>query len=70
VQLVLDRLLLEFGKTRRCLDMMGPVRRTTQNLKIVQVRQEDGVLLISGSVPGHNGAYVTVRPALKRTAAK
>ena len=48
----------------------GTVRRTTQNLKIVQVRQEDGVLLISGSVPGHNGAYVTVRPALKRTAAK
>ena len=29
----------------------GTVRRTTQNLKIVQVRQEDGVLLISGQFP-------------------
>jgi large subunit ribosomal protein L3 len=48
----------------------GVVNRTTQNLKIVQVRPEDGVLLISGAVPGHNGAYVTVRPALKKSAAK
>lgn len=48
----------------------GVVRRTTQNLKVVQVRAEDGVLLISGAVPGHNGAYVTVRPALKKPAAK
>jgi large subunit ribosomal protein L3 len=48
----------------------GVVQRTTQNLKIVQVRPEDGVILISGAVPGHNGAYVTVRPAIKKTAAK
>lgn len=48
----------------------GVVKRTTQNLKVVQVRQEDGVLLISGAVPGHNGAYVTVRPALKKSVAK
>jgi len=48
----------------------GVVRRTTQNLKIVQVRPEDGVILISGSVPGHNGSYITVRPAIKKAAAK
>lgn len=48
----------------------GTVRRTTQNLKIVQSRPDDGLLLVSGAVPGHNGAYVTVRPALKKTAAK
>lgn len=48
----------------------GVVKRTTQNLKIVQVRPDDGVLLISGAVPGHNGAYVTVRPALKKSVAK
>jgi large subunit ribosomal protein L3 len=48
----------------------GVVRRTTQNLKVVQVRPEDGVLLISGAVPGHKGSYVTIRPAIKKIAAK
>jgi large subunit ribosomal protein L3 len=48
----------------------GVYNRTVQNLKIVQVRPEDGVILISGAIPGHKGAYVTVRPALKKSAAK
>jgi len=43
----------------------GTYQRTVQNLKIVQVRPEDGVVLISGAVPGHKGAYVTVRPGIK-----
>jgi len=45
---------------------MGTDRRTIQNLKVVAVRPEDNVILISGAVPGHKGAYVTVRPALKK----
>jgi len=48
----------------------GVRQRTTQNLKIVQVRPEDGVILISGAVPGPTTGYVTVRPALKKSAAK
>ena len=46
----------------------GTVRRTTQNLKIVQVRPDDKVILISGAVPGSKGSYVVVRPALKKPA--
>jgi len=38
---------------------------TVQNLKIVQVRPEDNVVLVSGAVPGPNGGYVIVRPAVK-----
>ena len=49
---------------------MGHERITTQNLKVVQVREADGVILISGAVPGAKGTYVTVRPAKKKTAAK
>lgn len=45
-------------------------RRTVQNLKIVQSRPEDGVLLISGAIPGPNGSYVMVRPAKKKQDAK
>ena len=44
---------------------MGDERVTVQNLKVVQVRPEDGVILISGAVPGANGAYIVIRPAKK-----
>ena len=43
----------------------GDRRITVQNLKILQVRDEDNVILISGAVPGPNGSYVVVRPAKK-----
>lgn len=47
---------------------MGTTRSTVQNLKVVAVRPEDGVILISGAVPGTKGSYLTVRPALKKNA--
>jgi large subunit ribosomal protein L3 len=46
----------------------GVDRRTTQNLKIIQSRPEDGLLLISGSIPGNKGSIVVVRPAKKKLA--
>jgi large subunit ribosomal protein L3 len=44
---------------------MGDERVTVQNLHVVQVRPEEGVILISGAVPGANGSYVVIRPAKK-----
>jgi len=44
---------------------MGDERITVQNLKVVQVRPEEGVILISGAVPGANGTYIVIRPAKK-----
>lgn len=46
----------------------GVDRVTTQNLKIIQSRPEEGVLLISGSIPGNKGSIVVVRPAKKKPA--
>jgi large subunit ribosomal protein L3 len=46
----------------------GVDRRTTQNLKIIQSRPEDGLLLISGSIPGNKVSIVVVRPAKKKLA--
>ena len=46
----------------------GTTRTTVQNLKIVAIRPEDGVLLVSGPVPGATGSYLTVRPAKKKSA--
>jgi len=57
-------------KNKKMPGRHGVYQRTVQNLKVVQVRPEDGVVLISGAVPGHNGSYVVVRPAVKKQAAK
>jgi len=45
---------------------MGDDRVTVQNLRIVQVRPEENVILVRGAVPGSNGSYVVVRPAKKK----
>jgi large subunit ribosomal protein L3 len=45
---------------------MGDDRVTVQNLRVVQVRPEENVILICGAVPGSNGSYVVIRPAKKK----
>ena len=45
---------------------MGDDRVTVQNLRIVQVRPEENVILVCGAVPGSNGSYVVLRPAKKK----
>ena len=49
---------------------MGDERVTVQNLQVMQVRENEKVILISGAVPGANGSYVVVRPAIKNPAAQ
>lgn len=51
---------------------MGQVRRTTQNLKVVKVLEQENLLLISGAIPGAEGDYVVIREAKKhpKTTAK
>ena len=44
---------------------MGDEQVTIQNLRVVQVREADHVLLVSGAVPGATGSYVVVRTAIK-----
>jgi large subunit ribosomal protein L3 len=55
-------------KNQKMPGHMGTTRTTVQNLKIVAVRPEDGVILVSGAIPGSKGGYVTVRPAKKKSA--
>jgi large subunit ribosomal protein L3 len=45
---------------------MGQVRRTAQNLEVVQVREADNLILIRGAIPGSNGDYVVIRESKKR----
>lgn len=53
-------------KGRRMPGQMGAVQRTVQSLRVIQVRPEDNLLLIKGSVPGPNGGIVIVRSACKK----
>jgi large subunit ribosomal protein L3 len=56
------------GTVRRGLPMpghMGQVRRTVQNLEVVQVMEADNLLLVKGAIPGACGDYVVIRESKK-----
>src|SRR5213594_4753011 len=44
---------------------LGHERVTVQNLQVMQVRENENIILVSGAFPGANGSYVIVRPAIK-----
>ena len=44
---------------------MGNERVTVQNLEVVRVDAERGLLYLRGAVPGHRNGIVGVRPAIK-----
>ena len=46
---------------------MGNTQITTQNLRVIQVREADNLLLIEGAVPGPRGAVVVIRHAKKKS---
>ncbi|MBV9618594.1 MAG: 50S ribosomal protein L3 [Verrucomicrobia bacterium] len=48
---------------------LGDERVTVQNLRVIQVREAEKIILVSGAVPGCNGSYVVVRPAIKNPGA-
>jgi len=50
---------------KRMSGHMGVVRRTTENLKVIQIDTARNLLLISGAVPGSEGGEVIVRPSVK-----
>ena len=53
-------------KGKRMPGQMGNVNRTVQNLSVVQVRSEDNLLLVEGSIPGAKEGIVFIRKALKK----
>ena len=57
-------------KNKRMPGHMGNVTITVQNLRVIQVRPDDNVILVEGAVPGPTGALVIVNKAVKKRAAK
>lgn len=52
-------------KGKRMPGHMGVEKKTVQNLRVIDVIPENGLLLISGSVPGHDKSIVVVKPSVK-----
>jgi large subunit ribosomal protein L3 len=52
-------------KGKKMSGHMGNERHTTQNLELVRVDSERGLLLVKGAVPGAAGGDVIIRPAVK-----
>lgn len=55
-------------KNKKMAGHMGDRRVTIQNLRIVRTDPAQGLILVSGAVPGAEGGFVLVRDAAKRKA--
>ena len=53
-------------KGKKMAGHMGAARVTTQNLQVVKVDSERGLIMIKGAVPGSKGGWVTVKDAVKK----
>ncbi len=53
-------------KGKKMAGHMGATQVTTQNLTVVSTDVDRGLILVKGSVPGHEGTWVLVRDAVKR----
>jgi len=52
---------------KRMAGHLGSVRKTTQNLEVLRIDAERGLLLIKGAIPGSKGGDVVVHPSFKIT---
>ncbi len=49
---------------------LGNVNRTIQNLTIVKIMPDENIMLVKGSIPGHKGSVVIIKPTEKKYTAK
>lgn len=52
-------------KNKKMAGHMGGTKTTTQNLEVVSTDDDEGLILVKGSVPGPEGSYVYVKDAVK-----
>jgi large subunit ribosomal protein L3 len=53
-------------KGKKMAGHMGDRRVTVQNLEVIGIDEDRGLLLVKGAVPGARGGYVRVTDAIKR----
>lgn len=55
-------------KGKKMAGHMGAKRVTVQNLKVVKIDVEHGLVMLKGAVPGHRGALIALKDAVKKAA--
>ncbi len=53
-------------KGKKMAGHMGAARVTTQNLEVVRIDADRGLIMVKGAVPGSKGGWVTVKDAVKK----
>lgn len=53
-------------KNKKMAGHMGNERITVQNLRVVEVQPENGLIIVEGAVPGHKGAWLLIQDAVKK----
>ena len=53
-------------KGKKMAGQLGNVRNTIQNLVIVKILLDDNTILVKGSIPGHDGSNVIIKPTRKK----
>ena len=53
-------------KGKKMAGHMGTTRVTTQNLQVVRIDTDRGLVMVKGAVPGNKGGWVTVKDAVKK----
>lgn len=54
------------AKNKKMPGQTGGVQRTVQNVKVVEIRAEENLILLQGALPGANGTTLVLREALKK----
>lgn len=57
-------------KGKKMAGQMGNVKRTVQNLKIIEVNLLQNVLIIKGGIPGPSGSKIVISPSIKKNRVK
>ena len=53
-------------KGKKMAGHLGAERVTIQNLQVVRLDSDKGLIYLKGAVPGHKGSFITVTDAIKR----
>lgn len=53
-------------KQKKMPGQMGNKKRTTQNLKVVEINPAEGYMLVKGSIPGAKNSFVKVTKSVKK----
>ncbi len=59
-----------FLKVKKMAGQMGAVQRTVQNLQVLRVLADEGLIYVKGGIPSSENSWVKIRDSIKGTKVK